>query len=227
MPMPTPDFEWIFTEGRTFTFPEDDQAGVIGLMSGGELALPTGRVAACDPLVTLGEELEGFTATVPPGRYPVSVAVVTIGDPAAAEPHQRVAAARLVIKDVPPVSWDMALQPEQELTDLTDDEFYGYGVDAGTGCFADASVDSRFAGGQGAEDSQLFDAINAAGWTARPINHTDPATGQQVVVFFSGWGDGAYPTWVGRDASGEVCCFVTDFFVVPPEAIPGAVGGGA
>jgi hypothetical protein len=33
----------------------------------------------------------------------------------------------------------------------------------------------------------------------------------------AGWGDGAYPTWVGRDARGDVTCFVTDFFVVPAE----------
>lgn len=220
MPMPAPDFGWIFTEGRTFTFPDDGQTGTMALLSGGELALPTGRVAVCDPLVALGEELGGFTATVAPGRYPVTVAVVTLGDPDADQPHRRVAAARLEISDAPAVTWELALQQEQDAAGLADDEFFGYGVDAGTGCFVDASVDSRFDGGTGPEDSQLIDAIEATGWTVQPLNHTDPATGQQVVLFFSGWGDGAYPTWVGRDTAGEVCCFATDFFVVPGEAIP-------
>ncbi|MGN9813547.1 DUF4241 domain-containing protein [Micromonospora sp. BQ11] len=29
----------------------------------------------------------------------------------------------------------------------------------------------------------------------------------------SGWGDGAYPTWIGRDADGTVACFVADMLL--------------
>lgn len=32
---------------------------------------------------------------------------------------------------------------------------------------------------------------------------------------WSGWGDGAYPTFAGYAAPGEVSSFVTDFMVVP------------
>ena len=44
---------------------------------------------------------------------------------------------------------------------------------------------------------------------------TSPSTGHTLVAFTSGWGDGFYPTWIGRSASGEVTCFLTDFFVAP------------
>jgi hypothetical protein len=31
-----------------------------------------------------------------------------------------------------------------------------------------------------------------------------------MVAWSSGWGDGADPTWIGRDASSAVTCFVAD-----------------
>jgi len=37
-----------------------------------------------------------------------------------------------------------------------------------------------------------------------------------VVAWASGWGDGAYPTWIGRDSSGEIACFVADMLLFPP-----------
>jgi hypothetical protein len=42
-------------------------------------------------------------------------------------------------------------------------------------------------------------------------------TGANVFVVGSGWGDGAYATYVGRTDDGRVTSFVTDFRVVPLE----------
>jgi hypothetical protein len=44
---------------------------------------------------------------------------------------------------------------------------------------------------------------------------TDEPSGANVILVSSGWGDGAYPTFVGYAAAGEVSSFVTDFMVVP------------
>ncbi|MER7641919.1 MULTISPECIES: DUF4241 domain-containing protein [unclassified Streptomyces] len=218
MPMTARDYGWMFTPGSTFTQHETGTVGVIHLADGGRLWLPTGQVVACDPFVCLGGgEVEPFTVTVEPGRYRVEAAVATLtqpDEPPADEPHLRIAAARLVIRDEPTTTWELALQSGQDLADLTEDEFYGYGVDAGTGAFYDASVDGSFPECEG-DEGPLWDAFEEHGHAPGPYLVTSPSTGHTLAAFGSGWGDGAYPTWIGRTASGDVTCFVTDFFVVP------------
>src|SRR5688500_16282431 len=44
----------------------------------GDLILSTGRIVACDPLVF--PEAEPFTIAVPPGTYPVMLAVARVSD---------------------------------------------------------------------------------------------------------------------------------------------------
>ncbi|MFE5189618.1 DUF4241 domain-containing protein [Streptomyces sp. NPDC056628] len=220
MPMSPRDYTWLFTPGSTFSHPSGT-TGVIHVADGGELDLPTGRVVACDPFVYLGTgDIEPFTVTVAPGRYRVEAAVATLTSPGEApsdDPHRRVAAARLVIRDEPTVTWELALQPGQDPADLGDEEFYGYGVDAGTGCFYDASAEEGFPEAQ-EDEGPLWDAFEGSDWSGGPHLITSPGTGHTLAAFTSGWGDGAYPTWTGRGADGEVTCFVTDFFVAPDEA---------
>ena len=40
------------------------------------------------------------------------------------------------------------------------------------------------------------------------------ATGANVTVISSGWGGGAYTTFIGYTVSGAVAAFVTDFMIV-------------
>ena len=217
MPMSPRDYTWLFTPGSTFSHPSGT-TGVIHVADGGELDLPTGRVVACDPFVYLGTgDIEPFTVTVAPGRYRVEAAVATLTRPDEApsdRPHRRVAAARLVVRDEPTVSWELALRPGQDPADLGDDEFYGYGVDAGTGCFYDAAAEQGFPEAE-EDEGPLWDAFEDSDWSEGPHLIRSPGTGHTLAAFTSGWGDGAYPTWTGRGADGEVTCFVTDFFVAP------------
>lgn len=134
MPMTARDYTWLFTPGSEFREDETGTVGVIHLVDGGQLWLPTGQVVACDPFVGLGQgEAEPFTVAVDPGHYRVEAAVATLTQPdqlPSDDPHLRVAAARLVIRDEPTAAWELALQPGQDLAELTEDEFYGYGVDS-------------------------------------------------------------------------------------------------
>ncbi|MGW6705610.1 DUF4241 domain-containing protein [Streptomyces sp. NPDC054956] len=216
MPMTAPDYTWHFTPGNTFSY-ESGQTGILSLADVGELSLPTGRVVACDPFVYLGSgDIGAFTTQVPPGRYRVEAAMATLtrpGEPTPARPHTRVAAARLVIRDVPAVTWELALQEGQDVSELGDDEFFGYGVDAGTGCFYDASADGAFPGTED-EEGPVWEAMESVG-DGPAVFFATGLDGHTLAAFTSGWGDGAYPTWVGRGADGGVVCFLTDFFVVP------------
>lgn len=217
MPMPPGDYAWLFTPGSTWTDEHGNRA-VVHVADGGVLDLPTGRVVACDPYIHLGTgDIEPFTVAVEPGRYRVEAAMTTLtrpGEPRSGRPHRRVAAARLVVRDEPTATWEPALCPGQDPAGLDEDEFYGYGVDAGTGCFYDASADAPFAEAREEDDDALWEAFDDSDGLG-PLLVTSPGTGHTLAAFSTGWGDGSYPTWIGRSAAGEVTCFLTDFFVAP------------
>ncbi|QMU71112.1 DUF4241 domain-containing protein [Streptacidiphilus sp. P02-A3a] len=231
MSFAAPDVARMFTAGEQFAFPSG-QLGTVLVTPPVELSLPSGRIVACDPFTGLGAYGgDPFTVTVPPGRYQVTASMLEITapedpesesdreldhEPEPEQPHRRVAAARLVISDQPVAVWEQAVVPEQDLGALGEDEFYGYGVDAGTGCFVDAEAVEPL-GDFESDTETLMAAFEAVEWSAGVVTLTAPESGHNLVAFSSGWGDGVYPTWIGRTASGEVACLVTEFFVIPDD----------
>ena len=219
MSFAAPDVTRMFTAGERFALPSG-QVGTVSVMAPVELALPSGRIVACDPFTGLGPYGgDPFTVAVPPGRYPVTVALVEItapDEPEPERPHQRVGAARLTVLDAPVTAWEQAVVPEQDLGSLGEDEFYGYGVDAGTGCFVDAEAVEPL-GEFESSTGTLTAAFEAAEWAAGVVVLDDPQSGHNLVAFSSGWGDGVYPTWIGRTTDGDVACLVTEFFVIPDD----------
>ncbi|MFF4652256.1 DUF4241 domain-containing protein [Streptomyces sp. NPDC001380] len=216
MHLPPPDVTAMFTPGHSFGFAEG-RRGTVAVTDPVDLGLPTGQVVACDPFTGFGPYGPGpFTVSVPPGRYPVVLSAVTVtgpGEAAPERPHRRVAGARLTVLDAPVARWELALTEGQDLAGLGEDEFFGYGVDAGTGCFVDASAVEAL-GDHEEETEALMGGFEAVDFDAVPVRTAAPA-GAEAVAFGSGWGDGVYPTWVGRTADGDAACFVTDFFVIP------------
>jgi hypothetical protein len=166
----------------------------------GPLRLPSGRLVAADPSsLDYGEE--PFLVTVAPGDYPVTIAVATfLDDPG----HSRVCATRLEITAEPAVRWELALRDGQDPLDLGAGEFFGFGVDAGLACFVDEDNRERLAEAW----ESLPDLLNPRYTTL---------DGNEMVAWSSGWGDGAYPTWIGRDISGNVVAFVADMLLFPTD----------
>ena len=103
---------------------------IIEVLHAGTLRMPSGRLVATDP-GWIDDRDQPFTVTVPPGEYPVRLSVARFADN---PENKRVAAAKLVIRDEPAQSWEMALLPGQDPRTLMNREFYGFGVDAGMGC---------------------------------------------------------------------------------------------
>ncbi|MEU8228425.1 DUF4241 domain-containing protein [Actinoplanes sp. NPDC048967] len=183
--------EELFADGAER--PVRDRTTRISTHAAGPLHLPSGRLVAADPSsLDYGEE--PFTVTVAPGGYPVTISVATFADDPG---HRRVAAARLQITDSPTATWELALRDGQDRLDLGDGEFFGFGVDAGLGCFVDEDNRERLS-----EEWERFDFDR----------FTTLAEGG-MVAWSSGWGDGAYPTWIGRNSSGAVTCFVADMLL--------------
>ncbi|MFF2773625.1 DUF4241 domain-containing protein [Streptomyces sp. NPDC058052] len=202
--MTPPDFAHWFTPGAVV--PTEDRRDVVfGVREVGELDLPSGRLVACDPIVHLchdDERPEPFAVTVPPGRYRVQTAEATFTYPV---DHTVNAAARLVIRDTPVVRWEPALVPGE--AEPGDDSF-GFGVDAGAGCFLDTDAHHSFPGTDD-DSGVVWEGLDAD--TPGPTAFVaEGENGHTIAVFASGWGDGLYPTWVGRDADGEAACFVVD-----------------
>jgi len=212
---PDPSYlAWLFTAGTRLTYDitggmwvtdndEKIKKVTVEVLDAGTLRMPSGRLVAKDP--SWFTDAEPFTVTVAPGSYPVLVSVVRFaGNP----DHTRVAAAKIVIRDIPAESWEMALRAGQDSRALPDASFYGFGVDAGTGCFFDASAAARF--------SRLdWRDIGEAIWDAITAPVSDAESGANMIAFRSGWGDGSYPVWIGRSADGEVACFVADMLLMP------------
>ena len=191
------------------------EPAVVSVMQAGDLVLPSGRVIAADVYFFGAEPL---TRVVPAGRHPVSVLEADIGPGR----DRRIAAAMVRFDDGDPVSWELAVVPGQDISTLRPDEFFGYGVDSGTGCFASAEAATVLA------DPARFDAyaeevqrrMFPTPEEARPTVDVvvDPDSGANVVGFASGFGDGLYPSWFGLDAAGEPLVLLTDFRLLDAPA---------
>ncbi|WP_176960029.1 DUF4241 domain-containing protein [Lentzea jiangxiensis] len=213
-------FERFFVDGPVGRPTGGGEQQVVTVQQAGELALPTGRLVAADPFVLWPEDAEAFTDEVEPGSYPVSVSLVSYldgdGVPDLRQGY-RVAAAKVTVRDEPAYSWRPAVLPGEHVPMLPVMPEFGYEVKSSTGAFFDLSAApalDRLASDDEAGDCALIDALNAVGGGRGPATVTDPRTGLNVVAFSTGWGDGVYPTWVGRNTAGDPVAFVTDFFVI-------------
>lgn len=177
----------------------------------GTLRMPSGALIACDPGYLREQPAEvvqtydyrqshhPFTETVPPGEYPVMLSRFRwlVGN------GPRVAAAKVWVGDGRVASWEMALRPGEDPRTLRDNEYFGFGVDWGTGCFYDASSAAALA--------PLTGEFVLGGEMAAEL--TDEKSGANLIAFESGWGDGSYPVWIGRTAAGDIACFIADVAV--------------
>ncbi len=205
----------------------DEKRYPIRVIRLGEVRIASGRVILADPFLMSTQNLP-LTVEVPPGRYPVDLAVADAG-----ESGQRVALARLLISTEPAVKWSLAVTEEQDPRTLKADDIFGYGVDAGTGAFIDASVPTWLEEQYPPSNFQAYEAVTDD-WQTRGEAAAEPlgipygfalieTLGPgDAAMFSSGWGDGYYASWIGYDANGAPVAVVTDFAVITAVIFPPA-----
>ena len=175
----------------------------------GDVVLGSGHLVASDAFIM---DDDPFTLDVPAGRYAVSVLQANFEDG-----DRRVAAALVRFADGDPVRWERAVVAGHDPA-LDAGEIFGYSVDSGTGAFSSPEVVGRL------KDEASYAAYSKALLAAMPGKTlTDPltaaievdaASGANVVAFASGFGDGAYPSYVGVDDTGSPAVVLTDFGIL-------------
>jgi len=186
----------------------------------GNVSLPSGKVVVRDPLVALNANQSPYFVQAPKGNFPVTISVVKSEDWG-----DRYAVIKVEFTREKPVIYREALMGIEELEDVTEDDYFGFGVDAGLGCITDAEVlpfidifideinvenvyDDYFAGlfAKSYKDNPK-NQREAGDW----INWKVPNTEYQIPMFASGFGDGTYPVYFGYDANEEICGLYIQF----------------
>jgi hypothetical protein len=189
------DFHRALTPGGA-SFESAEGSWHVRLVPAGELALPSGRIIATDPCyLTRLDDTPPFVRTVPPGRYPVWLALArkASGAPWA----ERVACMVLQLREEPAILWELALRPGERLSDLPPGHFYGHGVDSGNACFVDATAVEALdpALRRGLYLDGVVRAYERTGWRTRFVHVPLPGQASaNVIACSSGYGDGCYPS---------------------------------
>lgn len=195
----------VFTDGRTVrAFDAGPALVLVGHL--GHIKVTSGRLGACDPIVASREAL-ALGRSVPPGEYPIDVAVLEL-----ATGERRVGLARVLLAEREPVWWENAAPEGAHPFDLQPGEAFGYGVGGGIGCFADI-VALRAFDRCGEDASHVL--ASALEETYEPTwSWADIAcgnAGENVIVFSSGTGEGFCFSYWGFADDGTLACLVTDF----------------
>lgn len=186
----------------------------------GNVSLPSGKVVVRDPLVALNANQSPYFVETPKGNFPVTIAVVKSEDWG-----DRYAVVKVEFTKERPIVYREALIGIEDLEDVGEDDFFGFGVDAGLGCIADAEVlpyVDKFEAELDADNmyDDYFAGLFAQSYKDRPdnqrdsgdwINWTVPNTDYQIPMFASGFGDGSYPVYFGYDANDGICGLYIQF----------------
>lgn len=196
------------------------------VMEIGNVSLPSGKVIVRDPLVYLNAGEKPYFTEVPKGNFPVKIAVAKLegwGD--------RYAAVKVEFTKEKPVLYREALVGIEELENIDEGDYFGFGVDAGLACIADAEavpyVD-KFISELNVENiyDDYFAGLFAKSYQENPKNQRDlgdwiiwtiPNTNYQIPMFASGLGDGVYPVYFAYDAQQKICGLYIHFIDIEME----------
>lgn len=198
----------------------------ITLLKLGDLNLSTGEIVACDPLVGLWNT-KPFLKSIPTGIYPVTASIAKTE-----ESGDRYAVVKLEFSTKKAAKWELAISDGDDISELKDDEYLGFPVDAGLGCFCDVETQRWYDKWEREfmekhPNGNIYDDFFAAEFKKNVIDPNDPLDigdwlnfylpnkpDLNVIMFHSGYGDGAYPCYWGIAEDEKICSLVVDFQVL-------------
>jgi hypothetical protein len=193
----------------------NDKLYVLSVIDCGEIVLPTGLLAVCDPFAMM--QVSGNPSVqLPPGKYPVKVTLADVSGLRDGS-HMREAYASVILSAEPEVTRRQLL--------LMNTTYNAFGVDAGTACFVD---EGALAGAMPPVEQweDVFDDGSLGSWFSRMDDPDDireglasivlplAKSGENIILIHSGWGDGAYGVVGSYDRNDNLKAVHIDFCVV-------------
>ncbi|WP_346986384.1 DUF4241 domain-containing protein [Chryseobacterium sp. POE27] len=184
----------------------------------GKIYLSSGKLVACDPLIT--NDMKPFSAEFPKGDFSVLV-------------HKEresncVAYVEIIFNNAEIADWKLATTEGQNVKDLTDEEVFGYPVESGMGCFMDADTQSslndleqKLYHRKGVDFMGIYEeffheyffdengAIDQYAFLKPSENH--PGT---IFAFETGYGEGFYASYIAYDKNQSPVKIVTEFIEI-------------
>lgn len=180
----------------------------------GVISLVSGRLVACDPLIT--NDMKPFKVSFPKGDFTVIV-------------HKEretgcIAYVEIIFGKETVTHWEMAITDGQNIADLNDNEIFGYPVQSGMGCFMDVDTQDKlnllereiynkkgdlFMGIY----EEFFHQYFSGGEQYAFLNPDESNTGN-IFAFEAGFGEGFYASYIGFNAESKPVKIITEFIEV-------------
>ena len=196
------------TNGNTSMIDTEFGRMNIEKIEAGKLRLSTGKIIATDPIFMYDDEC--YSEQVNPGMYPVYIYVGKTDNR-----KKQTVLAEMRFSDNAPVKWEMALLKGESAKSFKTDEFMGYEVENGLGCFMDEKV-MEILDVMNEEELEKYEKKISEAVRSSQCSCADISVDKDdnMIVFASGWNTGTFPTYYGFDSKNKLARLVTDFMVI-------------
>ncbi|MEC5157743.1 DUF4241 domain-containing protein [Chryseobacterium sp. MP_3.2] len=185
---------------------------------GGMIHLPTGKIVACDPVLT--NDMKEFNIHFPTGDFPVLI-------------HKEresncVAYVEIVFGSEEIKEWKLATTEDQHVADLKKEEIFGYPVESGMGSFMDVEtqddlnqLEQKLFHRKGAEfmgiyeeffHVHFFDENGAIDQFA--LLKPDEEKSGNILAFETGYGEGFYASYIGFGVDNQPLKLISEFIEI-------------
>lgn len=194
------------------------ESPLIETFDAGKINLPTGKIVACDPLIT--SEMPEFQINFPTGEFTVLV-------------HKEresncIAYVEICFNDNEIKNWKLATTSGQQIDELKEGEVFGYPVESGMGSFMDIEtqeclnhLEKKLFHRKGADfmgiyeeffHQHFFDENGAIDQYA--FLKPEPEKEGNIFAFETGYGEGFYASYIGFNENSEPVKIVTEFIEI-------------